>query len=186
MDDSSLTDEQMYARMKNGWRGGLEDGTVCGGGSTMEATAAARVWLADWSRHACIDSVCDAGAGDLHWQGAIKWAVKYTPFDLIPRRPEVMRLDICKETLPKADAILCRHVLNHLDSIRVAMAVERFRESGARYLIATQFDYTVPGDTREFCRLDLRPLLGAYIEAIEDGGPPDSNCKLAVWELNGC
>ena len=183
MDDSSLTDEQMYARMKNGWRGGLQDGTVCGGGSTMEATVAARKWLPDLMFFYDINSVCDAGAGDLHWQRRTHWKAEYTPFDLIPRMPEVTRLDICKETLPKADAILCRHVLNHLDSVRVAMAIERFRESGARYLIATQFDYTVPGDTREFCRLDLRPLLGAYLEAIDDGGPPDSNCKLAIWNL---
>jgi len=183
MDVEVLTDEQMHARMVNGWRGGLDDGTKCGGGSTIAATADARRWLKGIAEEYAIESVCDAGAGDLHWQKRIGWQVQYRAFDLIVRSPDVTAFDITKQTLPRCDAILCRHVLNHLDSTRVAMAIDRFRESASCYLIATQFDYVVPGDKREFCRLDLRSLLGSYIEANEDSGPPDSSCKLAIWNL---
>ena len=101
-------------------------------------------------------------------------------FDLIPRDPSVRRFDICKETLPRADAILCRATLNHLDSIRVEMTLDRFKTSGTPYLFATQFDEQWkehPG----FTGLDLRSYLGTPLETTEDGGA--RGCQLALWKI---
>lgn len=176
-----LTDEQMHDRMKNGWRGGLPYGTVCGIGSTLENTANARAWLPSVCHDYGIASVNDAGAGDLTWIRKVDWrGIEVRYFDLIPRSREVLQLDITKQTMPRADAILCRHCLNHLDEIRVGMAIERFREC-ASFLIATQFDRPEPGDHREFTRLDLRLWLGDSLTSIEDGGA--QHCRLAIWKL---
>lgn len=187
-----LTDEEMLDRMKNGWRGGLPDGTACGIGSTMENTATVRAWLPDVCFRYDIKRLADAGAGDLHWIGTIRglpgdaqllkvWidGIEYKPFDLIPRAHRVQQLDITKQTLPACDAILCRHVLNHLDQIRVGMAIERFKLSGANYLFATQFDEF--DGSKEFTRLDMRSWLGDPIESTTDGGA--IGCKLAMWRL---
>ena len=174
-----LTDEEMRARMVNGWRGGLHDGTVCGIGSTMESTARARDWLPCVCHEYGIRSVNDAGAGDLHWMRHVEWGgitVRY--FDLIPRSGEILQLDITKQTMPRADVILCRHVLNHLDSIRIGMALDRFREC-ASYLIATQFDRF--DGSREFTRVDLRAWLGDPLQSTNDGGA--DNCKLSLWKI---
>jgi hypothetical protein len=173
-----LSDEAMRARMAPGWRGGLHDGTVCGFGSTLEATAVIRAWLPDVARRHQIRSVCDAGAGDLHWIRSVRWDVAYLAFDLIPRHPSVERRDITVEVLPTSDAVLCRHVLNHLDDARIRRALALFARS-ARYLIATQFDQF--DGSKEFTRLDLRPALGEPIEAAQDGGA--ENCLLALWKL---
>jgi len=180
-----LSDEEMRERMRKGWRGGLGDGTVCGGGSTLGNSRNVVEWLPDVCDRYGIESVCDAGAGDLHWVSRISWNVDYQPFDLFPRRPEVTELDITAENLPDCDAILCRMVLNHLygdegDDTRIVMALERFRMS-ARYLMATSFHGNNICRDRQFVRLDLREYLGEPLEVIPDGH--ETGCYMGLWDL---
>jgi hypothetical protein len=175
-----LSDREMYNRMVRGWRGGLAEGTVCGQGSRRANTRAISVWLPHFCRKYKVESVCDAGAGDLHWVKRLQWDVKYQAFDLIPRHPDVKRLDITTEVLPACDAILCRMVLNHLDDERVEMALELFRQS-ATYLLATHF--VGGGEQRDaaFTRLDLTRWLGEPFTWCQDGH--EKNCTLAAWSL---
>jgi hypothetical protein len=175
-----LTDKDMMDRMKNGWRGGKADGTICGQGSTIANTSRISVWLPDVCKRFGIESVCDAGAGDLHWIKNIEWTVEYQPFDLIPRSKLVKKLDIAKKAMPECDAILCRMVLNHLDDARIDKALTLFRQS-SKYLIATHFENGGIQRDRQFCRLDLTGRLGEPIEACIDGH--EDNCRLALWEL---
>jgi hypothetical protein len=174
-----LSDEAMYERMANGWRGGLHEGTRCGASSMLKHTEKVRRWLPDVVRRYGIETVNDAGAGDMHWIQHVAWAVQYRAFDLIPRRADVAKLDITTETMPPADAVLCRAVLNHLGRERTVMALTRFREC-ARYLIATQFP-DPPPNKPEFQRLDLREFLGEPLEQCGDGHEP--NWKLALWKF---
>jgi len=178
-----LSDEDMYKRMENGWRGGRPE-TDCGNGSTLAATENVRRWLPGLAKRFKIRSVCDAGAGDCSWVDRVEWTIRYEAFDLIPRAPGVTKLDITREAMPACDAILCRMVLNHLDRDRNVMAIEQFRKS-ARYLIATQFDSEkLPKGSREFQRLDLRNApynLGNPLESIQDGH--EDLCRLAIWKL---
>lgn len=175
-----LSDQEMYERMINGWRGGLAEGTPCGAGSLLANTAIIRAWLPEICKRHKIASVCDAGAGDLHWIQHIDWPVQYSAFDLIPRAEEVEEIDITTEALPECDAILCRMVLNHLGKERTAMALDLFRES-ATYLIATHFVCDRIKRVREFTRLDLTEWLGEPIEMARDGH--EEGCRLAIWEL---
>jgi hypothetical protein len=178
-----LTDEEMRERMANGWRAGRPE-TVCGNGSLLANTRHIRDWLPSMVAKHGIKRVCDAGAGDMHWVGHMRWAVEYQPFDLIQWRQEVTRLDITRERLPDCDAILCRMVLNHLDSERIQMALALFRQS-ARYLLATQFNGDkLPQRSPQFARLDLRHepySLGEPLEAVQDGS--ESICSLALWKF---
>lgn len=178
-----LTDEAMRERMVNGWRQGLPF-TSCGNGSTLEHTRNPRKWLPSIVQKYDARTVCDAGCGDLAWIKLIDWQVEYRPFDLIPRRSDVMPLDITRQALPSCDLILCRFVLNHLGDERTVMAINLFRQS-AKYLIATQFDAEDADLTRQFARLDLRrePFnLGEPVEWIQDAS--EQGCKLALWRLS--
>lgn len=175
-----LSDDEMYNRMKNGWRGGMAGGTVCGQGSLRKNTANIIDWLPGLCEKLGITSVCDAGAGDLVWVKRVRWDVDYKAFDLIPRKHTVQKIDITDEALPYCDAILCRMVLNHLDTKRIDRAIDLFRQS-AKYLIATHFVGEVKNRTREFTRLDLTEWLGEPIEMCNDGH--ESGCRLAVWKL---
>ena len=179
-----LSDADVYARMANGLRGGKPDGTICGNGSTMANTANVRAWLPKLAEEYDIRVVCDAGAGDLHWMQHVAWNVDYHAFDLIPRRNDVLPIDITTQALPPCDAILCRMVLNHLDTDRIRMALDLFKQS-ARFLIATQFNgEDLPQRSPQFMRLDLRKFpycLGSPIASVQDGS--EDICSLALWRL---
>lgn len=178
-----LSDEAMRERMSKGWRAGAPE-TVCGNGSLRANSVYSRSSLPQWCAKYDIRSVCDAGAGDLHFVKGVAWNVQYHAFDLFPRVEDVHPLDITTQLMPFCDAILCRMVLNHLDEPRVLMALERFRSS-ARYLIATQFNgEDLPKRSPQFTRLDLRAQpysLGEPLEAVQDG--TEDTCRLALWNL---
>lgn len=154
-----LSDAELMEKVRRGWRC---DETPCGTGSTMENSRLVRSHLGRLAKRLELDSVADAGAGDLHWIPFVRWDVEYRPFDLYPRHPGVVKLDITKETLPKSDLILCRHVLNHL-SIRMSeQALEKFRESGSRFLLMTNCD-----NQRDYWR-EFGLSIGEPIETLKD------------------
>lgn len=172
------TDEDLLRRMHKGWRGGLADGTPCGSGSTLESTASIRLRLPALVERHGIQSICDAGAGDQHWIGLIAWNVHYRGFDLVPRNDSVTKIDICRDVLPACDAVLCRHVLIHLDPTRIEQSLALFRRS-AKYLLASQYDNAPPFDRADqYNPTDLRSLLGEPIERL-----PDTGSDLAMWKL---
>ena len=61
------TDAGLIARMRQGWRGGRAEGTPCGNGSLLVNTQNVRLQLPYVMECYGIRSVCDAGAGDMHW-----------------------------------------------------------------------------------------------------------------------
>ena len=181
-----LSDAAMRQRMENGWIAGKPE-TVCGNGSMMANTANIRRWLPEIALKYDLRTINDAGAGDLNWIKKVKWPwmVDYRAFDLIPRIASVSKADITVDVLPKADAILCRMVLNHLlddvmDESRIDMALDRFKES-ARYLIATHYVGDLIQRTPQFSRLDLTARLGDPLDSVQDGH--EDNCRLALWKL---
>ena len=176
----SQSDKELKAMCERGWRGGLSDGTECGRSSRVEYARTIMGWLPDICAEYRIKSICDAGAGDMHWIKLVSWPVDYQGFDLVPRHKDVKRLDITKKALPKCDAILCRMVLNHLDKERITKAIKLFKKSG-KYLIATHFVGDNINRNREFTRLDLTEWLGKPLAVCEDGH--EDNCRLAIWSL---
>lgn len=185
----SWSDEALGKRMAEGWGGGLRDGTPCGSGSTLANAASVSNALPGLLRRYKIESMNDAGAGDLHWINLVPLGVRYRAFDLVPRAALVETWDITKQELPPADAILCRHVLIHFDPPRIARTLELFAHS-AKYLLASQYDGGVAFDTHSRTRkgfdprydynpTDLRPLLGEPLERL-----PDTGSDLALWRLD--
>lgn len=167
--------------MQRGWRGGLIEGTPCGQSSRKHFARKVMAWLPKVCGDYGIRSVCDAGAGDLHWMRDVDWGdIQYRAFDLVPRHHEVQKLDITSERLPDCDAILCRMVLNHLDKSRVGDAIGLFRKAG-KYLLATHFAGDSINRNREFTRLDLTEWLGEPLAMSSDGH--ERNCYLALWSL---
>jgi hypothetical protein len=165
----------LLQRFRRGWTAGLPL-TPCGSGSLPENTVNARSALARWCGQYGLQTVNDAGAGDLCWLQGLRFGTEYRAFDLVPRHPDVLPLDISTEAMPSCDLIVCRWVLNHLDPERVDSALSLFRQSGG-YLAATQFD----GGRRCLGHLDLRPALGPYLDAVPDAGV--DGCTLALWRL---
>lgn len=173
------TDEEILDGCRRGWRSGLAHGTECGLGSSWESTENIRWWLPEIAEKYDFKIVCDAGAGDLHWMKLVRWSVVYLPFDLVPRHHQVAELDILKEVLPPCDAILCRMVLNHFGQERTNQAIELFKQSGAKYLIANRYDNDGIDEPRPFRCVEIP--LGEPLSEVPDG--PDEGCYLALYEL---
>ncbi len=125
--------------------------TRSGSGSTMSATTGLRSELPRLLDFLGVRILADAGCGDVNWMGDVAAGLRlYLGFDLLEealaeaRKKAAGRLnqsfaiaDICLDTLPDCDAILCRDVLTHLPLGWAKLALKRFKDSGSRYLIAT-------------------------------------------------
>lgn len=134
----------------NGW--GCKE-TRSGHGATLGQTEAIRRKLPDLLRFLGVEVLADAGCGECTWIKEITGDLRlYLGFDLIEdalteaRKRSGRRanhfysvLDVVYDTLPRADAILCRDVLTHYPAQMVTEALARFKESESRYLIATTF-----------------------------------------------
>lgn len=172
--------EQDFHTLTKGWSRAKGE-TVCGRGSTMHATESVRRELPGWFRTYGIRSLADAGAGDRNWSRHLDLdAVAYRGFDLCPRHESVEPFDITSEVLPTHDAILCRHVLNHLTETLVGETLARFRQA-AEYLIAnTYHDGVTACDARlgMWTRWNLAHWLGEPLETR-----PDIEGVIALWRL---
>ena len=103
---------------RNGWNGRE---TRSGPGSGTEATAALREWLPEVLEELGVGSVLDAGCGEATWQPELPG---YIGADIVreavlaarERHPErtYVLADICRDDLPRTDAVFCRDALQHL------------------------------------------------------------------------
>ena len=117
------------------------------------ATAAIRDALPALLKRLGARSLLDAPCGDASWIGRLKLDLDYIGIDIVPALIEAnnrrvadgelaghfLVADITRDALPRADLILCRDCLVHLSFRNIAAAVERFRASSARFLLATTF-----------------------------------------------
>lgn len=124
-------------KFKQGWKGGLPE-TPCGSGSRLEETKAQRAAIPNWITKYGIKTIADIGAGDLNWitKTDLRGAT-YTPFDLVPRKPEVQQFDIVEQVPGCYDLIICLWVLNHLPFDACRQALQNIKASGSGYLLMT-------------------------------------------------
>jgi len=124
-------------KYKKGWTGGLPE-TPCGHGSKLFVTKKQREWIPEIVEKYGIKSIADIGAGDMNWIKKTDLGdVKYIPYDLVPRLPEVQKFDLVQEIPTKVDMIMCLWVLNHFPYEHCQQAIKNIKASGAKYLMMT-------------------------------------------------
>lgn len=134
--------------------------SVSGRGSDASQTEMVRRELpALLARHQ-IRSLVDAPCGDLFWIRQMEGLEldRYVGIDIVPElirelsaappipNAEFLRLDIVSADLPKADAILSRDFLVHLNYRQIYRCLRNFRTSGAAYVLLTSFTQKVNTD----------------------------------------
>jgi hypothetical protein len=121
-----------------------------GDGSSVAGTSDLRSALGQLIRDRGVAVLLDAPCGDFNWMcrtdvGSTRYIGADVVDELIvsnrrlfghPGR-EFLVADIIRDPLPAADLILCRHLLIHLSFRQGLAALENFRRTGARYLLAT-------------------------------------------------
>ncbi len=179
-----MVDKATEERMRKGWPG---QETPCGSGSRVGVMGAVIMWLPKlWSAWR-INSFADLGAGDLNWMRHVEIPdnMVHSYYDLIPRVRGVNKLDITTGRIPKADMLLCRMVLIHLNLKQTLDALEGMRVSGSRYLLATTWEDTdnAAVDWRaDFHRINMDQLLAQKpLTSIPDGSA--KKARLALYRL---
>lgn len=124
---------------------------LSGPGSTVEYTLNTRANLLHVIREYGIDSMLDAGCGDIAWLPLVleqlPSSFSYTGIDIVhdlisqhkSRCPQHQfeAMDFVNDKLPKADLIFCRDAIQHLPIRDALAALQNFSRSGARYLLTS-------------------------------------------------
>jgi SAM-dependent methyltransferase len=130
--------------------GGAE--SISGPGSNLLQTEEIRRRLPDLFHRYAIASVLDAACGDFFWMKHVCLDnVSYLGVDIVAPivtlnanrygngTVEFRLLDVTRQPVPRADLIICRDLLVHLDYAHAKRAIANFRASGSAYLLATTF-----------------------------------------------
>lgn len=200
---SQQTQRLWQARFLAEYQESLE--TRSGDAARLSCTYTMRDGLDKWLKSSQIQSLVDAGCGDLTWLRATKiWQVPlYLGYDIVPELIEANQAhtrglasrlfavaDITCHPLPRADAALCRRVLNYMDTNQIANALYILVNSDANYVLLT----THPGANYEdepsdeyraidFCAPPF--LLPPPLELIDDYidyGLAQPYSKLGIWK----
>jgi SAM-dependent methyltransferase len=197
--------EGIFAEIYHGALWG-EPESVSGPGSSLAATAAVRRELPGLLAGLGVRSLLDAPCGDCHWiLGAPLGLDHYIGADIVPALVErnaaalgapgreFRCLDITRDPLPPADAILCRDCLIHFSYRFIARALANFRRSGARYLLTTTYSGLpanhdiLSGQWRpldlELPPFSLPPPVGRIVEKEYEEGGLRLRRSLGVWNL---
>ena len=198
--------ETVFTRIhaENFWEAGE---SRSGPGSTLSQTEALRAELPALFRELGIQSLLDVPCGDYNWMGRLEYEFDaYTGGDIVksvvaenqerfttPKR-RFVHLDLMRDDLPDADAILCRDCLVHFSDGDVRKALLNVARSGARFFVATT--YPGAGESRniitgEWQPLDLEaapfrlpsPLRVVSEKHVEPDGSPSLK-SLGVWRLD--
>ncbi|MEE9270660.1 MAG: class I SAM-dependent methyltransferase [Candidatus Krumholzibacteria bacterium] len=175
--------------------------TTSGPGSTLDATRVVRQHLPGLFDKFHIRTVVDIPCGDFNWMSEVDLGgVLYEGYDIVPELVEANRSqysadnikfgrrDLMKDSLPRADLIICRDCLLHYPNSHVHRAVRNMKESGSRYLLTTTFtnletnsDLEAIGHFRP-ANLERAPFnFPAPLMVIDEG---EGNGKsLALWSL---
>jgi hypothetical protein len=166
-------------KFKEGWPSDGE--TLCGTGSTKARTKHVVNWLPSLVKKYDIKVVNDAGAGDLNWISAVKWDVDYQGYDIYPRHPDVIKLDIANKRMRKCDLIISKMVMVHMSKEDNIKFIELARKT-AKYLLATNYHSPKRKDPDSlFHHVNLKDYgLSDPIDKIRD---TNNMCDLALYEL---
>lgn len=130
----------------------LSNESRSGPGSEIENTHDVRMALPPLLRRLDIDILLDAPCGDFNWMRLVDLrGVRYIGVDIVeevvaknsaahagPHRTFLHR-DMLRDSLPKADLVMCRDCLIHFSYRDTLRAVDAFERTGARYLLTNTY-----------------------------------------------
>lgn len=173
--------------------------STSGTGSSHSATSVVRQQLPTLLSDYGIRTLLDAPCGDLSWvRELITVPERYIGIDIVPALIErntalfesasvsFVCADICVDSLPAADLVLCRDCFIHLPTRLIYRALRNFRSTGARFLLLTNDAEAEPyrdipvGSFRpiDFTRAPFGFPLPLFVIAENDHGR-----QLCLWDL---
>jgi hypothetical protein len=175
------------------------DESCSGWGAELERTVSIRAELPEVVRRRSIRSLLDAPCGDFHWMRHVPWPAdfKYIGADIVSdlindnrskySGVEFIELDVLRDRLPNVDAWLARDLMIHFPDEAVRNALNQFRRSTIRYLLATT--YPNAGRNTDIKYGQVRHLnlcappfgLPPPCEILREDDDPDTGRIIGVW-----
>ena len=177
---------------------------VSGSGSTLEATANVRRYLARLFEQLDVKLMVDAACGDFQWMKELRPILPdYIGGDivdsLILRNNEMFgsdhirfkKMDVVQDPLPPADLVLARDLFVHLREEEIVRAIRNIKASGVKWLLVTTFpDWNRPRTTMQTGQWMPTNLeiwhygLGEPVHIFNEGmAPPWQHKSLGLWQL---
>jgi len=180
--------------------------TRSGTGSSLDSTRVLRAELPKALKKLDALVLLDAPCGDFTWMELVDLGgIEYIGGDIVPamvtdnkRRyasesRKFIELDLTRDTLPRADVLLCRDCLVHLSYANIRAVLDNVARSSIRYLLMTSFPGR--GDNRDVEDGNWRPLdFGAppfsfptpvltILEECEEEGGAYNDKALVAWRV---
>jgi hypothetical protein len=202
---TQIRDAFRHVYTTNAW-GGLE--SVSGEGSSLEQTVILRKKLPSLLRSIQATTMLDAPCGDYFWMKELSLDLElYIGVDVVKeiidqnrrryggRGKQFLVKDLTRDRLPCVDCILCRDCLDHLSFEHIFQVLENFRQSGAKYLLATTYAQRThnkdivtgaawrPNNLQQppFCFPSPIQLIN---EECSEGGGKWSDKSLGLWRID--
>jgi hypothetical protein len=187
---------EIYQR--NIW--GLRE-TVSGAGSTLRYTEKLRQSIPGLIADLNIRTLLDVPCVDFHWMSEIEMPdVHYIGGEIVPGLVEATRnrsgrpnrefraIDLCNDSLPGADLLLCRDCLIHLSEEMNFLALANILRSDIKYLLTTTYPNGRNRSIRNGDWFALNLCAPPYnfpppIRMLDDWLPPFDRRQLALWEI---
>jgi hypothetical protein len=193
-DDPKLVFTNIFR--KNWWNNGE---SRSGWGAELGRTVAIRAALSDFVKRHSVRSLLDAPCGDFHWMRHTAWpdGFRYVGGDIVGdliaenRRKhqgvEFIELDVLRDPLPAVESWLARDLMIHFPDEAVFAAIDQFRHSGIRYLLATTYP-NAPRNTNirfgqvRHLNLCAPPFsLPPPLEILREDDDPQTGRVVGVW-----
>jgi hypothetical protein len=183
--------------------------SVSGPGSSINATKAVRESVFDLFNEYSVRTIVDIPCGDFLWLSTMDLKnLRYTGLDIVPELISELRNkypqhqfechDAAADSLGYFDLILCRDLLVHLTTEQALKVIDKFRESGSTYLLATTFvnqkknvELRVPkiGVGWRPLNLSIFPFnLGSPLRTVNENSTEGrgrfGDKSLGLWKLN--
>jgi hypothetical protein len=204
---AGLAPEPLFAEI---WKANLwgAETSRSGVGSEQEETATLRAELPGLLETFQVKTLLDLPCGDFRWMSQTNCHVdRYIGADIVDEivtrnaglfatldgRTNFQKLDLLSDTLPAADAILCRDCFVHLSFANIGRAFANLRASNLCWLIATTFTDlqenhdAMDGDWRplnmEAPPFGLPPAFAILNECCKEAGGAYADKSLGIWRI---
>jgi hypothetical protein len=170
-----------------------------GWGAELGRTVSIRAGLQDFVQRHALESLLDAPCGDFHWMRHVRWpnGFRYIGADIVhdliienrKRYPghEFIELDVLHDSLPDVDAWLARDLMIHFPDEAVRTAINQFRRSTARYLLATTYPNARQNSDIRYGQVRHLNLcappfgLPPPLEILREDDDPETGRVIGVW-----
>ena len=194
--------EKAFIRIyrENKWR---DKDSRSGPGSNLIQTEAVRKALPLLIGELNCKSLLDVPCGDFFWMKMIKMNIEYIGGDIVAELIENNRreygsanrrfllLNLVRDSLPKADLILCRDCLVHFSYSDIFRAVRNIKSSGSIYFLTTTFvdrgrNENIPTGRWRPINLQFSPFNFPAPTRLIDEKCPDAGYRdksLGLWKI---